>query len=86
MSTPIVDVEKWILEQNPEVEHIDPDLDLFESGLLDSIQIVDLADVIDRLTPTRIDVNELDFEDLRSLAVIDRCFFASSGSPDAADR
>ncbi|UGT61032.1 phosphopantetheine-binding protein [Nocardia asteroides] len=84
MLEPIAAVEKWILEENPDLERIDPDLDLFESGLLNSIQIIDLVEVIDKLVPSRVDINALELEDLRTLKIIEVRFFASSESPDIA--
>jgi D-alanine--poly(phosphoribitol) ligase subunit 2 len=54
-----------------------PDTDLLESGLLDSMQIVELLLQIEHQFGLRIELERVDFDDLRSLAGIARLIGAS---------
>lgn len=54
-----------------------PDTDLLESGLLDSMQIVELLLHIEHQFGLRIELERVDFDDLRSLAEIARLIGAS---------
>jgi acyl carrier protein len=49
-----------------------PETDLIASGLLDSLQIVELVAQIEQQFGLRIDLERVDFDDLRSLAGIAR--------------
>ena len=55
-----------------------PDTDLIESRLLDSMQIVELLLQIEQQFGLHIDLDRVDFEDLRSLARIARLIDTSS--------
>ena len=55
-----------------------PDADLFESGLLDSMQIVELVLQIERRLGVRIDLERVDFDDLRSVSGIARLIAAEA--------
>jgi D-alanine--poly(phosphoribitol) ligase subunit 2 len=66
--------------------HIDvpsPDTDLLESGILDSFQFVELLFQLERKFGVRIKIDDLDLEDLRSLARIAR-LVAENGAAAAA--
>ena len=61
-----------------------PDTDLIESRLLDSMQIVELLLQIEQQFGLHIDLDRVDFEDLRSLARIARLIATSlSGVSDS---
>ena len=49
-----------------------PETDLIASGLLDSMQIVELVTQVEQQFGLRIDLERVDFDDLRSLAGIAR--------------
>ena len=55
-----------------------PDTDLFEGGLLDSMQIVELVLQIERRLGVRIDLERVDFDDLRSVSRIARLIEAEA--------
>jgi len=55
-----------------------PDTDLIESGLLDSMQIVELLLHIEQQFGLRIALEHVDFDDLRSLARIVQLIRASA--------
>lgn len=55
--------------------HIDvpaPDTDLFESGALDSLQIVELLLQLEQRFDLKLEIEELDLDDLRSIERIAR--------------
>lgn len=56
-----------------------PDTDLLASGLLDSLQIVELVAQIEQQFGLRIDLERVDFDDLRSLSGIARLIGDSEG-------
>ena len=55
-----------------------PDADLIESRLLDSMQIVELLLQIEQQFGLRLDLERVDFDDLRSLTRIARLIDASA--------
>jgi acyl carrier protein len=59
-----------------------PETDLIASGLLDSMQIVELIAQIEQHFGLRIDLERVDFDDLRSLARIARLI--GGAEPDQA--
>jgi acyl carrier protein len=66
--------------------HVDvpsPDVDLLESGVLDSLQLVDLLLLIEQHFGQRIPIETIDLDDLRSLGRLARLLRAPA--PAAAD-
>ncbi len=57
-----------------------PDTDLIESRLLDSLQIVELLVQIEQQFGLRLELDRVDFDDLRSLTRIARLIDASAPS------
>jgi D-alanine--poly(phosphoribitol) ligase subunit 2 len=60
-----------------------PDTDLLESGLLDSFQFVELLLQLEQRFGLRIRIDDIELDDLRTLARIARRV-ESSGSPQGA--
>ena len=60
-----------------------PDADLIASGLLDSLQIVELLVQIEQQFGLRIELERVDFDDLRSVERIARLIGDSSPAPAA---
>jgi acyl carrier protein len=58
----------------------EPDTDLIESRLLDSLQIVELLVQIEQQFGLRLQLDRVDFDDLRSLTRIARLIDASAPS------
>ena len=52
------------------VEAPSPDTDLFETGILDSLQLVELLVQIERCFGLKIGIEDIDLDDLRTLAGI----------------
>lgn len=74
MSPLAAGVVTWITARHPDVGDIDPDHDLIESRLVDSLRLVELIMLIERITGRPVDVDTLDIADLRSLNSLDRAF------------
>lgn len=68
------------------IEVPSPDTDLIESGILDSFQFVELLLQLEQNFNLRIKIDDIDLEDLRTLARIARLVTASGGGaePSAA--
>lgn len=81
MSQNLEQVTKWVLARNPEIEAVDPDCDLIESRLVDSLGFLQFLILIEQLTGKTIDVETLDIDDFRSLNRIEQNFFAPA-TPD----
>jgi acyl carrier protein len=68
--------------------HVDvpsPDVDLLESGVLDSLQLVDLLLLIEQHFGQRIPIETIDLDDLRSLGRLARLLHpAAATAPSAA--
>jgi acyl carrier protein len=69
MSDPAMDVGRLhaLILERLHVDVPSPDLDLLESGVLDSLQLVDLLLLIERHFGRRIPIEAIDLDDLRSL-------------------
>ncbi|WP_327316911.1 acyl carrier protein [Streptomyces sp. NBC_01235] len=76
------EVMTWIYEQNPDVEDIDLDLDLFDTRLVNSLSLIEFVVVIERVSGRVIDRRQLKTEDFQTLRTIQEKFF--DGSADSA--
>lgn len=61
-----------------------PDADLLEEGVLDSFQFVELLAHMEKKFNLRIDIAEVDLEDLRTLESIAELVIRNGQVPDAA--
>jgi acyl carrier protein len=66
------------------IEVPSPDTDLLEAGILDSLQFVELLVQLERRFGLRIKINDIELDDLRTLARIARLVGANGGAADAA--
>lgn len=62
------------------------DTDLFETGILDSLQLVELLVQIEQRFGFRIKIEDIDLDDLRTLARIARLLAAHVGASEASPR
>lgn len=76
------EVLTWIYEQNPDVEDIDPDLDLFDTRLVNSLSLIEFVVVIEKASGQVIDRRQLKTEDFQTLRTIQEKFFG--GAAEAA--
>jgi acyl carrier protein len=73
------EVRNWILRKHPERESIDADLDLIENRLIDSLSFVEFVFAIESASGVSIDVEDIDVDDFRTLASIEKAFFRNGG-------
>ena len=66
------------------IEVPSPDIDLLETGVLDSFQFVELLLQLDRHFGFRIKIDEIELDDLRTLTRIARLVAANGGAADPA--
>ncbi|MBV9160407.1 MAG: acyl carrier protein [Pseudonocardiales bacterium] len=72
----INEVKDWVLAKHTERQDIGADEDLIETRLVDSLSFVEFIFVIEQASGTEIDMDTLDLDDLRTLAAIEKRFFA----------
>jgi acyl carrier protein len=77
ISGTIDDVRDWILAKQEDRSSIDPTEDLIENRLIDSLTFVEFVFVIERASGAVIDVDTIDIDDFRSLAAVEKAFFAT---------
>ena len=65
------------------IEVPSPDTDLLETGILDSLQFVELLLQLEQRFGFRIRIDDIDLDDLRTLARIARLVAAKSGAADS---
>ncbi|AKU23524.1 phosphopantetheine-binding protein [Massilia sp. MB5] len=75
----IAQVRDYLREQNkfPDIV-IEDDLDLVETGVLDSLKIMALVIVIEKIRNRAIELEELSMDNLRTVNLIRKNFFATA--------
>jgi acyl carrier protein len=68
-------VEEFLRSKHPELDTIDPTLDLIESRILDSLQFVEFMLLLEEATGREIPLEEVSAEDFRTLSSIRARFF-----------
>jgi acyl carrier protein len=72
----LADIEQWLLARSrsrssrQEYTSIDPDLDLIDSGLLDSLHLVEFAFILGKATGQRPNLAQLKLSQFRTLRLI----------------
>lgn len=74
MSSPLDAIKQFIVERNPAVGELELDTDLIDSRAIDSLSFVDFIFLLEELTATTIDPEQLDVEDFRTLRRIRQRF------------
>jgi len=67
-------VKEWILDRRPGLGDIDPDIDLIENRLIDSLVFVELILFLEEMSGSRIDMSALTPDYFKSLRAIDEHF------------
>jgi D-alanine--poly(phosphoribitol) ligase subunit 2 len=67
------------------IEVPSPDTDLVETGILDSFQFVELLLQLEQRFGFRVKIENIDLDDLRTLARIARLLAANGGAADSPD-
>jgi acyl carrier protein len=84
MSPELEQVIAWLRSRNPRIGRIDPDYDLIENRLIDSLGFVEFIILIEKLSGRTLNVDDMNIDSLRSLASIERTFFTGpSGNAPA---
>ncbi|MER6046253.1 acyl carrier protein [Streptomyces sp. BHT-5-2] len=68
-------LKQWILARHPETPDIDPDLDILENRLIDSLAFIEFMLLVSRLSGEEIDMETLDIDDFRTLRRIEERYF-----------
>ena len=68
------DVRDWILERNPDLDDLEPETDIIDSRIVDSLQFVELVLYIEDLRGTALESDEISLDSFRTLASIDKNF------------
>lgn len=71
-------LEKWILQHNPELSQLDPELDLISNRLIDSLRFMELILFLEQITTKKIDTDLINLEDFRTLQNLSEKFLATS--------
>jgi hypothetical protein len=72
------EVEQWVLDQQDtwnRRDSLEADLDLFETGILTSLQVIELLVVIERAGGAKVDRMSIQPDDFRTLRAMRRKFF-----------
>jgi acyl carrier protein len=72
------DVRTWILQRNPELteDDVNPDIDIIESRIVDSLQFVELVLYIEELRGEMMEFMDVDLDSFRTLADIEKNFLS----------
>ena len=86
MSDPAMDVGRLhaLILEHLHVDVPSPDVDLLESGVLDSLQLVDLLLLIEQHFGQRIPIETIDLDDLRSLGRLARLLHPAAATAPSA--
>ncbi|MFF6788034.1 acyl carrier protein [Streptomyces filamentosus] len=73
-------VAAWLREKNPGLEGpIDADEDLIEARLIDSMDFLEFIDLLEDLSGTSIDLQEVTIDDFRTLGRVRERFLTPAG-------
>jgi uncharacterized protein (TIGR03083 family) len=64
-------IKIWVLSRHPELTDLDPDLDLIETRLIDSLSFVEFVFHVEQVSGRPIDMDSVDIEDFRTLRRIE---------------
>ncbi len=84
MTDAIVERLRALFVESLRIEVPSADTDLFETGMLDSLQLVELLLQLEQRFGFRIKIDDIELDDLRSLARIARLLAAHAGAADAS--
>lgn len=80
----IIDRLGTLFVESFHIEVPSPDTDLLETGILDSLQFVELLVQLEQHFGYRVEIENLDLDDLRTLARIARVVAANGGAAEPA--
>jgi acyl carrier protein len=68
-------IKKWILARNPAVEDIEPDYDIIENRLIDSLSFVEFVFVVEQHSGKSIDLQSVQVDEFRTINAIGQAHF-----------
>jgi acyl carrier protein len=74
-TTSITEVKEWVLAKHTNRQDIGTEEDLIETRLVDSLSFVEFIFVVEQASGNKIDMDNVDLDDLRTLAAIENRFF-----------
>jgi acyl carrier protein len=74
MAAAWTEVRSWILERNPDLTDLDPDTDIIETRIINSLQFVELILYVEELRGVMLQSDEVDFDAFRTLKSIEKNF------------
>jgi acyl carrier protein len=80
MSPELEQITAWLNNRHPRIDHIDPDYDLIDNRLIDSLGFVEFIILIEKLSGRTLNIDDMNVNSLRSLATIERTFFTNPSS------
>jgi acyl carrier protein len=75
MNNNVLKIKEWLLSQSPEIGEFDGDFNLVENGVFDSLQFLELINLIEDLSGQILDMTEITIADFQTLNVIENKFF-----------
>ncbi|QHC24595.1 acyl carrier protein [Streptomyces sp. GS7] len=75
MAADWTDVRDWILERNPDLTDLQPETDIIDSRIVDSLQFVELVLFIEDLRGAALESNDVSLDSFRTLKGIEQTFF-----------
>lgn len=72
-------LEEFVLHHRPELTALDPDLDLIDNRIIDSLAFVELIYFIESMSGVEIDIEHIVLDDFRTLNTIRKRFFDPAG-------
>ncbi|MEU3606783.1 acyl carrier protein [Streptomyces sp. NPDC035033] len=73
-------VTAWLQEKNPGLDGpVDADEDLIEARLIDSMDFLEFVDLLEDISGTSIDLQEVTLDDFRTLTRVRERFFTPAG-------
>lgn len=75
---PIDSMARWLRSKKPEITSIDPDDNLLEKGLLDSLQFVNFLFFVEQVRGAPIPPEQVVPKNFSTLRSIERAFFGAS--------
>ncbi|MFE3068718.1 acyl carrier protein [Streptomyces sp. NPDC059247] len=75
-----VRITEWLHEKNPGLDGpIDTDEDLIEARLIDSMDFLEFIDLLEELSGTSIDLQDVTIDDFRTLGRVRERFLSTTG-------
>ncbi|WP_330329182.1 acyl carrier protein [Streptomyces sp. NBC_00536] len=78
-------IAAWLHEKNPGLEGaIEADEDLIEARLIDSMDFLEFIDLLEEISGSTIDLQEVTIDDFRTLARVQQRFLSAAALADAS--